>query len=164
MLVETLFALAFLALLAAGLYHRKKMKEEWLKEERYYESGDWIDKRAGERGTFGSLDREREQERKAIARQTRIQELAQLLHEHPGAQTKQAAASFKEKAVAITVLAEKWLAGEKPTPTSPSVAVDEQAQARKKQVLQYLFQQYPGLLDLDVEDIKLLDDQVAGMV
>jgi hypothetical protein len=164
MLVETLFALAFLALLAAGLYQQRKMKKGWLEEERYYESGDWIDKRAGERGTFGSLDREREQERKAVARQTRIRELAEFLRDLPGAQTAQNSAFFKDKAVAITVLVEKWLAGEKPVPTPPSVALDEQAQTRKKQVLQHLFQQYPKLLDLDVDDIKRLDDQVAGLV
>ncbi len=81
-IMEILFGLVVLALIIMGLRHRKKQDRKWLKEERYDESGAWIDKRAGERGTYGSRDREMEQERHLIRRSGNIEGLIHTIQTH----------------------------------------------------------------------------------
>ena len=77
--MELLFGLAVIALLILGWRSRKKQEKDWLKDERHDESGAWMDKRAGERGTYGSLDAEMEQSRQSVSKQNRINELARLV-------------------------------------------------------------------------------------
>ncbi|MBK9338427.1 MAG: hypothetical protein IPM98_18575 [Lewinellaceae bacterium] len=74
--MEILFGLLILVLITVALLNRRREKKTWLREERYDERGDWVDKRAGERGTYGSLDAEREAERFTLTRQGRINDLA----------------------------------------------------------------------------------------
>jgi hypothetical protein len=163
--MEILFGLLIVVLLYLGLRNRKKEKKEWLREERYDESGTWIDKRAGERGTYGSLDDEMEQARQSISQQSKASELARrvrtyFFEKHPGfhdlsdAQIRQHIAFSKAKATEFVLFLEKTakngrLEAPEQTPTPPS--------ALQKELLGFAFENFPILLDLTLEDLKKLD-------
>ena len=75
------FGIIVLILIILAVWNRRKADKAWVKEERYEDSGAWIDKRAGERGTYGSLDEEMERERLYVSRQNRINELARIIRD-----------------------------------------------------------------------------------
>ena len=165
--MEFLISLLLITLLVMALRARKKADKTWLQEERYEESGRWLDKRAGERGTYGSLDREMESERTALARETRINGLALLLRDLAAGQAsgeRKKIGAFKPKAQEIITLTEKWLAGSRPPLDGKAPASEEMAAARKKQVLQYLFQEYPKLLELEVGDVRAFDGLIGRKI
>lgn len=166
--MEILFGLLVLTLLVFGIRNRKKSKSEWLREERYDESGDWIDKRSGERGTFGSLDEEMESNRKYIAKQAKVSELAQLIqhfildqvpdyHQLTSEKTKRFFAFCKSEA--------NWLLGHvenltRDQPSSVSKIDYPPSELRdklKKLVLDFSFERFPQLLELEIEQVKKFD-------
>jgi len=174
--MEILFGLLLLVLLVWGLRSRKKEQTTWLKEERYDESGAWLDKRSGERGTFGSLDEEMEQERRDLSNRSNSKELAHLIRsycfgEYPGFSsladeaTQQCLGFIQKQAAATISVLEKMLeTSTVPTPLSP-VQTDEQHRlALKKNVLDFSFDRFPKLLDLEIETIKEFDAWVERIV
>ena len=76
------FGLFVLVILIVALLNRRKQNKAWVQEERHDESGAWVDKRAGERGTYGSLDAEMEQERRKLKRQGQVTELSRLIRDY----------------------------------------------------------------------------------
>lgn len=170
--METLFGLAVLVLIILGLRYRKKQKREWLKEERFDESGAWIDKRAGERGTFGSLDEEREAERQRQSRTGKIEALAWLLQnwvfEHyPGFHTlddkhiREYLAFNKTQATTFIGVIGSLLQDQ--MPDAPARLPEENTLnlTLKKQILNFSYEEFPKLLDHELEAIKRLD-LIAG--
>lgn len=173
-IMEILFGLIVLALIILGLRHRKKQDRKWVQEERYDESGAWIDKRAGERGTYGSRDREMEQERKRTSRSGKIEGLASLMQNHcfgqypglfsPGdASTKRWLVFNREKAAAFVDMIGRLLEGR--TPEMPDLPAQNDAgrDALKKKILNHAYEQFPELLDLDLDVIKQFD-RMAGQL
>ncbi len=172
MSIGILFGFVVLVLLVWGLRGRKKQNKEWVKEERYEESGAWLDKRTGERGTYGSLDEEMEQERKGQAKRLKINELAHIVRsycfaEYPGfgalsdVQTKACLAFVKTQAVALVAVIEKMTEGDETNIPEPAATAETQGAALKKRVLDFSFDHFPKLLDLEIEVIKKFD-RVAG--
>lgn len=166
--MEILFGLLVLGLLALGIWNRKKSKSEWIKAERYDESGDWIDKRSGERGTFGSLDEEMESNRKYIAKQAKISELALLVQRYCLEQVLGYQQLEPEKAKRFFAFCKSeadWLFGhvENLTRDQPSsiskmdYPPSEHRDRLKKQVLDYSFEHFPQLLELEIEQVKKFD-------
>jgi len=169
-----LFGLFVLVVLIVGLANRRKQNKAWLKEERRDESGAWVDKRAGERGTYGSLDAEMEQERSDIARQGRANELARLIRDfafehHPDfhtlsdAQIRIYSDFAKKQAAQLFAAIEKLLTGQAlafPETPPPETAY---SQSLKKRVLDFSYQHFPALLDLDIETLKLFDRYAANL-
>lgn len=167
-----LFGILILILITVALLNRRREKTSWLREERYDESGAWVDKRASERGTFGALDAEREAERFALTQQGRINDLALEMRsyafEHiPGfhergtaviksftdhARTQAARLLATIEAIKIEKIPE---IPQEQAPNSPHI------QALKKQMLHFAYEQFPWLLDLDLETIQQLDHYVA---
>ena len=180
-MMEILFGLIVLALIIAGLRRRKKQDRKWLQEERYDESGAWIDKRGGERGTYGSRDREMEQERMGISRSGKIEGLTLLLQNHcfeqyPGlfplgeAPMKRWLAFSREKSAAFAGVIEGLCTGHPPEPPPPPARNDAGRDALKKKILDYSYDRFPALLDLDLDIIKQFDrlaarlaDEIAGL-
>jgi hypothetical protein len=171
--MQVLFGLFILAVLIIGLYNRRKEKKQWLKEERYDESGAWIDKRTGERGAYGSLDEEMEQARKSVAREGRTGELAQLLrdfafNQYPGfhdlsdAQIKSFNAHVRRVSYDAISRMEDLQKGKPNLPASESSSNDALTNALKKQILDFSYQHYPALLNLELEQIRLFDQLCAG--
>ena len=163
----------FLVLVVAGLYYRNKQNKSWVAAERYEESGDWLDKRAGERGTYGSLDAEQEQSRQAITEEGRRIELARLTRDYffaeDAAFTKLSDAQIKT----YTTFARKeagafieyigGLLAQQPQDSPDQAPADHPAVAvLKKTALDFAYAQYPALLDLDIEVLKQLDVRAAG--
>lgn len=170
--MEILFAVLVLALLAIGLLNRKKEKKEWLKEERFEESGDWLDKRSGERGTYGSLDEEMEANRLYIAQKGKVSELAQSIQGLFFAQStdfqslsddkiKQIHAFCKSEITVFFEQIEAWTSGKQPLTLSPEVPELALQPEIKKLILNFVFERFPKLLDLEIEQIKQVD-QSAG--
>lgn len=166
--MQILFALFVIALLAIGLYNRKKHKKEWVKEERKDESGDWIDKRAGERGTWGSLDEEMELARKNVARQSRINELTLLVRsfafeQYPGFHTlsddqiKKFSVFSRNLSSHIIPALEQIKDGREPEPAPETVSTGAYIPVLKKQILDFAYQNFPDLLNLDLEAIRKFD-------
>lgn len=163
--MEILFGIVILALLIWGLMNRKKDRREWIKEERYEESGAWLDKRSGERGTFGSLDEEMESNRKWISLQGKATELARIMQttiatqlpdyqKLDNDQQKRYADWLKSETPKLFGRLEELKAG-KSTPTEHlESAMHPLAVALKKQVLDYCYTQFPELLQLDIEVLK----------
>lgn len=138
----------------------KKQDKDWIKEERYEESGDWIDKRPGERGSYGRLDREREAERADIYHAGRIQELIREIEKEmdwiPGRHTR----LIREKVDSLIVWVNMIQAGKNiAQPTDISVA-NEQAEVLKKIILKTFFDLFPDLLNADIQHLKFLDSYV----
>lgn len=171
--MEIAFGLVVLALLALGLMRRKKETTVWKAEERYEESGQWIDKRPGERGAYGSLDDEMEANRQYIALQGKITALADLaqtfcfshlenyasrsdtaLKKHRDT-CKSAASWLFEYAGMLQKERETRL--EEDNPENTGLLAD-----LRKKTLGHLYTDFPQLLELDLEKIRLLD-HAAGI-
>ena len=166
------FGLFLLAVLIAGLLHRRHEKKTWLREERHEESGDWIDKRAGERGTYGSLDAEREAERHALSRQGRISDLALDLrnyafehipgfHERSDADLRNFTTTAQSEAGRLLATAEAILNGQ--TPETTAAGDDPHTKALKKMLLDFSYEQFPQLLDMELDAIRQFDRFAAGV-
>lgn len=171
-----LFGLLVTALLAWGLWSRKKQRVSWTKEERYEESGAWLDKRAGERGTFGSLDAEMEQERGHLRLQADAAELSHLIRsycfgEYSGLgsldekSTRKCLDLIKTQAATIIVTIEKVLetSAVPDLPSQPS-ADEQHTLTLKKKVLAFSFDRFPKLLDLEIETIQKFDAWTAHIL
>ena len=173
-----IFGLAVLVLLLLGLWNRKKQDKKWVTEERYDESGAWIDKRAGERGTYGSLDQEMEKERHWISRLGKIEGMAYLIQTHcfehyPGMfplhdpDMKTWLAFTKTRAAEFVAMFEKLTSGQVSEVPASNVQDDENRHSLKKKILDYSYEQFPKLLDLDLDVIKkfdLLAEQLSNAV
>jgi len=168
-----LFGFLILALLAAALLHRRREKKTWLREERHEESGAWVDKRPGERGTYGSLDAEREAERHALSRQGRINDLALHIrnyafehipdfHARSDADIRGFTAFARSEAGRLFAVAEVMLTGQAPESSAETYA-DPHATALKKRILDFLYEQYPNLLDLELDTIRQFDRYVTDV-
>jgi hypothetical protein len=157
-----LFGTAILLLLIVGLYRRKRQEKEWVKEERYEDSGTWIDKRAGERGTYGRLDHERELERSHLYRTGRIQELIRDIEREmdwiPGRHSR----AIREKLDELVALVNLILEGKLPSTPPELTAQDTRAQDLQKIILSTFFEIFPGLLNADIQHLKLLDTHVMN--
>ncbi|MEQ1745510.1 MAG: hypothetical protein ABMA02_08795 [Saprospiraceae bacterium] len=172
--MQFLFGFLILALLAAALLLRRRQKKVWLHEERHEESGTWIDKRSGERGTYGSLDAERDAERHAITRQGRINDLTldirNYAFEHfPGFHARSDAgirdftAFVRSEIGRVFAAAEAMLTGDIPEASPVANNDDPHAHALKKRLLDFVYEQCPKLLDLDLDAIRQFD-RFVGIV
>lgn len=163
-----LFGLFIVFILVVALLNRRKQRQSWVAEERREEGGEWIDKRAGERGAFGARDAEMEQERQAISRQGRVNELARLIRtymfEHyPGfdelsdAHIKTFTATARAHAVRLFVAIDAMKAGQLPeAPEAPDVE-NEFNPGLKKHIMNFAYDQFPWLFDQDLDVIKQFD-------
>jgi len=169
--MEILFGLIILVLITVALLNRRREKKTWLREERYDESGNWIDKRAGERGTYGSLDAEREAERHTLTRQGRINDLALDIrnfafehipgfHERSNADIKAFTTEARNRANQLFSVIEALKTGQLPE-TKDATLDDPRTQALKKYILHFSYEHYPWLLDQDLEAIQQLDRYVT---
>jgi hypothetical protein len=167
-MIELFLGLAVLVLLVIGLRRRKNEKKRWVEEERHDESGRWIDKRAGERGTFGTLDEEMESNRQYIARQAKTVELARLaqnfcferlpdFHLLSETELKGHFSRCQSEAGMLLLVAEKMAQGAAPGPVPASDGDNDLAISLKKLVLSFLYAEYPRLLDVEIEQLKRLD-------
>lgn len=170
--MEILFGLLVLALLALGLYARKKERKTWVQEERYEESGDWMDKRRGERGTYGSLDEEMEANRRYIARAGKVSELARAMQAICFAQNrdfqnlspiqiKEHLSFVKSEINAFFLCIDDLLAGKALAGSGEKPSHEDHGVALKKQLLDYSFEHFPTLLELEITQIQSLDRAAA---
>jgi len=173
--MEIVFVLIVLVLIILGLRNRKKEKKEWVKEERFEESGAWIDKRSGERGTYGSLDEEMEANRLFIAQKSKVNELMQAIQsfyfaQYPGfhslsdAQIKGHLALAKSECSRLFEQINDLLEGGNISVASADSQPGELRSALKKAVLDFSWERFPKLLDLEIEKIRQFDlatEQVA---
>ncbi len=166
------FGLFVAVILIIALLNRRKQNKTWVKEERRDESGAWVDKRAGERGTYGSLDAEMEEERRNRTQQGQINELSRLIRDYafehyPGfhslsdAQIKEYNAFVKNRVAELQVAISKLPDGVPPDSNEQLPSETSHALALKKLILDFSFEQYPALLDLEIEVIKQFD-RMAG--
>ena len=166
--MEILFAVLILVLIILGLRNRKKRNKEWVKEERYEESGDWIDKRVGERGSYGSLDDEMEANRAFIANQSKTNDLARELQAYLFAQStgfqqlndvelQQHLKVCKSEIGALFGYYEQWMKGQEPSFAPAKPSTDPHLQALKKIILDFSFDRFPKLLDLEIAQIQKID-------
>jgi len=172
--MEIAFGILVLALIILGLRNRKKEKKEWVKEERYEESGAWIDKRSGERGTYGSLDEEMEANRRYIAAQSKISALAMATQsfcfaQHPDLQNlsddkiKRHLALCKSEAVGLFGQIEQLTKGKGISIVEAPLPHNEFRTALKKHVLGLSYEHFPKLLDLEIEQIQKFDLSVEHL-
>ncbi len=167
MSIGILFGLLILVLIVLALWRRRQDDEAWLREERYDESGAWLDKRPGERGTYGALDATQEAERFALSRKGRIAELSIGIRNY----CLQHLPTFQSQSDAVVLafsqqtrrqlerffdLIESTRRGQ-PLPRPPKAPDNTHAAALKKQILNTAFDQYPWLLDWDIPQLKQLD-------
>jgi len=166
--MELVFGLFILIVLVVGLLYRRKQNKTWVQEERYDESGAWVDKRAGERGTFGSLDAEMEAERRNLRRKDQVNELSRLIrnyaiehypgfHERSDAQIMAYNNFVKMQAVPFVTMTEQLLAGQKPGAISQPSSDAPHILAIKKMILDFSYRHFPALLDLEIETIREFD-------
>ena len=166
--MEIVFGLIVLALIILGLRNRKKEKKEWVKEERFEESGAWIDKRSGERGTYGSLDEEMEANRLFIAQKSKVNELTQAVqtfyfaqypnfHSLSDAQIKGHLAFAKSEFSRLFEQINDLLKGGNITVASDDFQSGELRSALKKVILDFSWKRFPELLDLEIEKIRQFD-------
>jgi len=174
--MEIVFGLIVLVLIVFGLRNRKKEKKEWVKAERFEESGDWIDKRSGERGTYGSLDEEMEANRLFIAQKSKVSELTQAVQsfyfaQYPDFQTltdaqiKSHLAYSKSEFFRLFDQIDVLLKGRDIQLTASEFLPDTLRSALKKVVLDFSWVQFPKILDLEIEKIRQFDiaaEEVAG--
>jgi hypothetical protein len=171
--MQILFGLFVLAILIVGLVNRRKSKKTWIQEERFEESGHWIDKRSGERGTVGSLDREMEANRMSLSRQGRVVELALRIrtfafeqfpgfHDLTDAHIRQFNEFARLQSALIIPSLELYLDGRPAQAPSTAFDPDEPTAGLKKVILDFAYENYPGLLDGELDDIRQLD-QSAGL-
>lgn len=166
--IEIAFGLLILALIFLAFYHRRKQNKAWLREERYEESGAWIDKRSGERGAYGSLDALREAERHGLSRQSRIADasldIRNYAFEHlPGfhERSDEQVRDFTKKARAqvsqLFDIIDQMKNGKMPEAPDTAPADDPHVQSFKKIMLDAAYAQFPWLLDQEIEALKQLD-------
>ncbi|MBN8677827.1 MAG: hypothetical protein J0M29_06345 [Chitinophagales bacterium] len=162
--MEILFGIVVLVLLVWGLANRKKAKKEWIQEERYEESGAWIDKRSGERGTYGSLDEEMEANRKYISQQGKVNELSRAIqahlgeHQHGNSNDIQGQYEAIKSEIQTLFRHIEALKKGQDIPLRENEAPEDASIAPlKKQILDFAFQEFPELLDLEITQIKRLD-------
>lgn len=166
-----LFGTLVLVLLIVGLVRRKKSDRAWVQEERFEESGDWIDKRAGERGSRGSLDAEMAHDRRQLVRQGRAVELAEVLRlyaaEHVADfaswsedQVRNFRSYTRSQAGQMIAVIEQIHNGKAPA-AAPSTG-DAGHDALKKQILDFAYRHYPTLLELDIETLRAFDGVVGN--
>jgi hypothetical protein len=160
-----LFGCLVIALLGIGWYRRRQEDRAWYQQERHEESGEWIDKRPGERGTYGSLDREREAERAAVFQAGRTRALAESMCRFLQMSATPLPAAVLQKAGRMMQLAET-LATAKMIALPPNVSIleEEQVHALKKHVLDILYDYYPSILDADVQQIQYLDRHITHIL
>jgi len=168
-----IFGFLILVLLTVALLHRRRQKKTWLREERHEESGAWIDKRAGERGTYGALDAEREAERHVLSRQGRINDLALDLrnyafehipefHTRSDADIRAFTAFARSEAGRVFTVAATMLNDQ--LPDAPAAIGDEaHAESLKKILLHFSYEQFPQLLDMELDAIRQFDRFAAGI-
>ncbi len=167
MSIGILFGILILVLIVIALWRRKQETDAWLREERYDESGRWLDKRSGERGTYGTLDAEREAERFSLSRQGRIADLSidirnYCLQHIPAFQQQSDAfvLAFSQQTRRLLErffdLIEEARKGKKLPIVTPE-RENLHTAAIKKQILNSAFEQYPWLLDWDIPNLKQLD-------
>jgi len=165
-----LFGVLILVLLAAGLTRRKRGARAWVKEERYEETGQWVDKRTGERGTWGSLDAEMTRDRQQLVRQGRVVELAELLRQYMAGHSPSFANLSEEQIMAFRTNTRAQAAqmitnieqiknGQPPVAAVVATvsAGDAQHGALKKQMLDFAYRHYPALLELDIDTLRSFD-------
>lgn len=166
--IEIAFGLIILVLIVLAFYNRRKQNKTWLKEERYEESGDWIDKRAGERGAYGSLDAIREAERHGLSRQSRIADAALDIrnyafehipgfHERSDEQVRDFTAAARARVSQLFDSIDKMKNGQTPATPDTAAAGNAHAAALKKIMLDAAYVQFPWLLDQEIETLKQLD-------
>lgn len=164
------FGIIILVLLILALWNRRKSDKAWIKEERYDESGAWIDKRAGERGTYGALDAEMERERLYVSRINRINELARMIRDFAFEHIEgfhlrsdediKAYIAFAKRQAEQCVLAAEKIRRAPETTTAPATPEEPAAQLAKN-IRVFLFQAYPKLLELDLDALRALDAEIA---
>lgn len=164
----TAFGLFILFILIAAFYNRRKQNKTWLKEERYEESGDWLDKRSGERGAYGSLDALREAERHGLSRQSRIADAALDIrnyafehipgfHERSDEQVRDFTAKARAQVSQLFDMVDKMKNGQTPEIPGTEPAGHAHAAALKKIMLDAAYVQFPWLLDQEIGALKRLD-------
>lgn len=169
--MQLIFGLAILILIAIALYNRRRQHKTWVAEERREEGGGWIDKRASERGAYGSLDAEMEAERHALSRKGRINDLALAVrsyafervphfHTLSDEQLKTFTAFARARSAQLFDQIDALLAGRLPEPEA-GIAQAEQGPALKKLIMDFCYEQFPGLFDLELDAIKHFD-RLAG--
>ncbi|HLP94003.1 MAG TPA: hypothetical protein VK168_08200 [Saprospiraceae bacterium] len=168
--MEILFGIVVLVLLVWGLANRKKAKKEWIQEERYEESGSWIDKRSGERGTYGSLDEEMEANRKYISQQGKVNELSRAIQaylgEHQPGYSRDVQAHYEAIKSEIQTLFRQIEALKKgqEIPLRENETLEGAIiSPLKKQILDFAYQEFPELLNLEIAQIKRLDAYCVQM-
>lgn len=175
---EIAFGLLILGLIALALYRRRKQDQTWRREERREESGDWLDKRAGERGAYGSLDAEREAERHALSRQSRIADAALAIrnyafdhvagfHERGDAALRAFTAAARAQVSALFEIADTMKSGQLPAPPDTAPTDDQHVRAVKKIMLDAAYAQFPWLLDQEIAALRALDgvaEKLAGVL
>ncbi|MCY7329700.1 MAG: hypothetical protein LH618_14200 [Saprospiraceae bacterium] len=161
-----LFGVLILVLLAAGLTRRKRSARTWVKEERYEETGYWVDKRPGERGTWGSLDAEMTRDRQQLVRQGRVVELAELLRQYMAGHSPSFANLSEEqirtfrtntRAQAAQMITNIEQIKNGQPPVAAVSAGDAPYEALKKQILDFAYRHYPALLELDIDTLRSFD-------
>jgi hypothetical protein len=169
----SLFAIFILVILVVAVLRRRRERREWVRDEVLDDSGSWIDKRAGERGTYGSLDAERERAGQERSRQGRATELAQLVrtfafeeipdfHERADDRIKAFNASVRQQAGDMVDTLERIRTGQPLEPAAASAAQHALTPLLKKRLLDFAYAQYPALLDLDLEAIRQLDARATA--
>ena len=172
----TAFGLFILLILIVAFYNRRKQNKTWLKEERYEESGDWIDKRSGERGAYGSLDALREAERHGLSRQSRIADAALDIrnyafehisgfHERSDTQVRDFTAAARAQVSQLFDVIDKMKNGQMPAAPDTAPTGHAHAGALKKIMLDAAYAQFPWLTDQEIEALKQLDrvaESLAG--
>jgi hypothetical protein len=169
-----LFGLFILVIFFVAFYNRRRQNKSWLKEERHEESGHWIDKRSGERGTYGSLDAIREAERHSLSRQSRIGDAVLDMrnyafehfpgfHERSDEQIRAFATAARGQVSQLFDTIDKMKTGLQPEAPETAPADDPHSRALKKMMLDAAYAQFPWLLDLDIETIKQLDRLAGSM-
>ena len=166
------FGIAILVLLILGLRLRKKEAKVWTKEELKDEGGEWIERRSGDRGTYGSFDRANEAARQEIHHQAQINELALLFRtwffdHYPGYHQiaektlREHTLYCKSEAYLYIQMIDKMLRGDIP---SPPDSLPEQGNKRFAElILHFVYDCFPALLDMEIEDIRALDVQTLAL-
>lgn len=170
--MQLIFALVILALIVLAVLNRRKQRKTWVAEERREEGGAWVDKRAGERGAYGSLDAEMEAERYALTRKGRINDLALALRSYAFEQVPHFHTLSDEQIKTFTAFArtrsaqlfdqiDALQAGRLPEPEAGAGVENGHTPALKKLIMNFCYEQFPGLFDLELEVIKHFD-RLAG--
>lgn len=162
------FGLFVLVIVIVALYNRRRENKVWRNEERYEESGNWIDKRSGERGTYGRLDALQEAERHALSQQGRVNDLMldirNYLFEHlpdfhtlSNDQLKAHTAFGREQIARLLPAIEALKKGRAPESAVAAQQDNPHRKAIQKLLLNFAYKQAPELLELDLSLIQAFD-------